>query len=147
MEPRSFVGRSPWAFQTDRTTISSQTAISDRAPFLVGPDRAEDSAVAQLAEYKSLTEGWDGEHAAKPSLEAIYDAQRFVRALGAVATTLEPTPHVDGSILLEIDDGASGSLRFAGDGLVIYAIVGKGRGVAEFDGFTVPEAIRRAIGA
>ncbi|MFG1454393.1 hypothetical protein V5F44_19375, partial [Xanthobacter sp. V2C-8] len=98
-------------------------------------------------DYGDLNAGWDVEAAAKPSSTAIRDAIRFVRAAEFSGMDVEPTPHVDGSILLEIDDGATGSLRFKGDGNVIYAIAHRGRGIALFNGISIPDELRSLFAA
>jgi len=97
--------------------------------------------LAELAGFRDLAPGWDGETAAKPSSAAISQAVRFARVVGATDEQLEPTLHVDGSVMLELADD-SGSLRFEGDAKIIYALSGTGYGVAPFDGFTVPEVLR-----
>ncbi len=98
--------------------------------------------VAELAGFLKLGEGWDGESAAKPSGPAVLDAIRFIRAIGQQGAILEPTLHVDGSVILEIGEEGEGSLRFKGDGTVLYATGVAGIGIADFDGYTVPQEIR-----
>jgi hypothetical protein len=106
-----------------------------------------DALVAELEELRELPVGWDGEGAAPPISDAINDAISFVRSIGDIASRLEPAPDVDGSILLEIDDGGTGSLRFRGDHTIIYAIRGVAPGIVGFDGRIVPGKISEAFDA
>ena len=98
----------------------------------------------ELAAYRELSAGWDGEAATPPTTAAIDDAMRFVRIAGFADGDVEPTLHVDGSVILEVADDL-GSLRFKGDKQIIYTLSGAGHGVAPFDGFTVPEAIGASL--
>lgn len=106
-----------------------------------------DPIIAELEELAELPEGWDGENAAAPSRHAINDAASFVRLAGQLAGRLEPTLHVDGSVILEIGDGSDGSLRFKGDGKVIYAFRGRLRGSVVFNRKTIPGPILAALSA
>jgi hypothetical protein len=106
-----------------------------------------DALVAELEELRELPEGWDGEGAAAPISDAIDDAMSFVRSVGDRASRLAPTPDVDGSILLEIDDGGAGSFRFRGDGTIIHAIRGVAPGIVRFDSRTVPQELSEALEA
>jgi hypothetical protein len=106
-----------------------------------------DALVGELEELRNLPEGWDGEGAAAPISDAIDDAVSFVRSIGDLASRLEPTPDIDGSILLEIDDGGAGSFRFRGDRTIIHAIRGIAPGRIEFDGRSLPEEISQALDA
>jgi hypothetical protein len=106
-----------------------------------------DALVADLQELRELHAGWDGEGAAAPLPEAIRDAMSFVRAAGDLARPFEPTPDVDGSILLEMGDGSEGSLRFRGDHTIVYAIRGVAPGMVRFDGGIIPDVISAALGA
>lgn len=126
-------------------TIASETAVSTAAPIILEPEHPEDSLVAELLEFRKLGPGWDGEQAAEPSWQAIRDAARFAHAAGEWCELIDPTLHVDGSVILEIGD--LGSLRFNGDGQVIYALDGIGRGKVHLDGFSVPKEIRSALTA
>lgn len=123
----------------------SATAGSDRAMIVVNDRRPSDRLIAVLAEFLALHQGWDGEDAHAPSSTAVLDAIRFINAAGMRALALEPSLHVDGSVLLEIEDGAAGSLRFTGDGSIVYAIKGVGTGSAVFDGYTIPEEVGAAL--
>ena len=103
-----------------------------------------DALVAELEELRELPEDWDGEGAEAPIPDAINEAVCFARCAGDyLARRLDPTPDVDGSILLEIDDG-SGSFRFRGDNTIIYAIRGAMPGIVRFDG-TMPEKISEVL--
>ncbi|GJD96914.1 hypothetical protein [Methylobacterium iners] len=143
---RSYASAAPWNLILGQST-RVQTAVSDTAPMLVGPHRFEDEVIARIAEFLELEDGWDGEDAAKPTASAVLDAVRFMRSAGDMASRLEPTLHVDGSVILEIEDGAEGSLRFRGDGTIVYATARAGMGSVPFDGFNVPEEIARTLAA
>jgi len=103
--------------------------------------------IGDLAELRDLRADWDGEGAAAPLAAAIDDAISFVRIAGNLAGLLEPTPDVDGSVLLEIGDGSEGSLRFRGDHTIIYAIPSAAPGAVVFDGKNVPKEISGALAA
>lgn len=145
MEPydRTYVRRSSW---TGNGGYSSPTA-GFNAPILVAADRPEESMVAAVVDFLDLNPDWDGDGAAAPCAGAVVDAVRFIHAAGSLAEQLEPTLHVDGSVILELEDGGAGSLRFRGDGTVIYALEGVAPGVATFDGYTVPDVIGGALRA
>lgn len=67
--------------------------------------------INEITSYGDLSNGWDGEKAAKPKAEAIADAIRFVRGVSSLGLDIVPTLHVDGSVILEL-----GSIRFGGHG-------------------------------
>jgi hypothetical protein len=123
----------------------AQTAVSDEVPFVVGPRTVGDNLIAELSGFRDLDDGWDGENAARPNPVAIREAAKFIRAAGDFASRFEPTLHVNGSVLLEVGDGAGGSLRFNGDGKIVFALAGFERGVLAFDQSTMPEKIRAAV--
>jgi len=105
-----------------------------------------DALVAELEELRELPKGWDGEGAEAPIPDAVAEAVMFVRSVGDyLASRLEPTPDVDGSMLLEIGDGSRGSLRFRGDHTIICAIRGVAPGIVVFDGEAIPEGISNAL--
>ncbi len=120
--------------------LPNATSKDDGFRPLVGPDRPEDVVVAQLSCFRTLMAGWDGEEAAKPFDHAVTDAMRFVRSVGATGVALEPTLHVDGSVILEAGEDSELSLRFMGDGAVIYATPHR-VGTVCFDGYVIPAAI------
>lgn len=140
---RSYVGR-PASFAGGDCQLRS--AQSDDA-ILIGADRPEEGLVTALAEFVGLKPGWDGEDAVAPRLDAIFDAIRFVRAAGARGLGLEPTLHVDGSVILELEDGSAGALQFGGAGTIDYAFEGVAPGNVPFDGYTVPHVIGDALRA
>lgn len=129
---------------TSNITLTENPSASTSAQLFYSPT---DALVADLQEMRELQKGWDGEEAAAPLREAIRDAILFVRAIGDFARCLEPTPDIDGSILLEIGDGSDGSLRFRGDHTIIYAIRGAAPGIVKFDDEEVPEQISEALEA
>jgi hypothetical protein len=134
-------GSHPFVYQT---LAREAAASASTVPLLNTP---MDVLVGELEELRNLPEGWDGEGAAAPISDAIDDAASFVRSIGDLASRLEPTPDIDGSILLEIDDGGAGSFRFRGDRTIIHAIRGVAPGRVGFDGRTVPEEISQALDA
>lgn len=126
--------------------FAGATAVSDEAPIVVGVDRpAEQALVNQIAEFRGLGEGWDGEFAARPSPLAIRDAIKFIRASPLLPATLEPSLHVDGSVILELEDGVKGSLRFRGDGQIICALPSMAPASIAFNGLTVPAQLQGAL--
>lgn len=128
-----------------RIVACCTTTTSENAPLLVAFEDSANALVDEVVDFRKLNEGWDGENAAKPSFAAIRDAVRFIRAAGTYASRFEPTPHADGSIILEIADGVEGSLRFKGDHRIIYAARRIGVGSVPFDGSTIPETIRLVL--
>lgn len=138
---RSYAGQPSWEFAG---ACRAGTAQADTG-LIMGSERTEDGLVADLADFLDLDEGWDGEHAAKPSASAVLDATRFVQAAGEWTDRLEATLHVDGSVILEIGDGSEGSLRFKGDGTIIHTARGRKPGAAVFDGYSVPVEVRSAL--
>jgi hypothetical protein len=127
-----------------RGSQGASSASTEPVHLLVPPIS---TLAAELRELRGLSEGWDGEAAAAPIPDAINDALSFVRVAGDLTTRLEPTLHVDGSVILEVGDGSEGSLRFRGDHTITYAIRGFTPGVARFDGKTVPEEISATLAA
>lgn len=140
---RSYVSAPPWALQRIFVVESSAT---EPVPIWLGPARGEDVLLAELSAYGELDAEWDGEGAAKPRPGAIADAKHFVAAAGTRRLELEPSLHVDGSVILDVVDDA-GSLRFRGDGKIVFALRDVGRGICDFDGVTVPGEIGPALGA
>lgn len=59
----------------------------------------------ELASYATLKNGWDGEQACSVSPWSLYDALAYVFQLPAVPYDLEPSLHVDGTVILEWDEG------------------------------------------
>jgi len=121
------------------------SAVSDGVPIVVGPQRPEDVAAAEIQSFSKLRQGWDGEEAAEPLPASISQALSFIRVAGPLASALEATLHVDGSVLLELGDGADGSLKFNGDGTIAFAIEGHGRDSIAFDGSTLPPELHVAL--
>jgi hypothetical protein len=144
---RSFVGSSSWgtAFGAGQI-IHLQTASADAPPILLSFGDIDGPAFAALDDFYDLASGWDGENAAAPNPVAIRDAARFLRAIGPEGEHLEPTLHVDGSVILEIEGGSLGSLRFRGDGTIIYSLEGARPGTVAFNGFSVPQELWPALG-
>lgn len=121
------------------------TAVSELMPIVLAPDGPEHGLIAELSSFRSLKDGWDGEGAAAPDRTAIRDAVRFIRAAGLLAGCLEPTLHTDGSVLLELEGGLDGALKFRGDSQIVYAIKGVQPGTVLFDGSNVPDALKLAL--
>lgn len=137
---RSFVGSVKWG-----SGQAAPTAASDEVVPFVGSARTEDLVIAQIEALKNLQKGWDGEDAAAPNIVATRSAQRFVRALADKAGLFEPSVHADGSILLEIDGGLGGSVKFNDDGSLSYAINGHPPATVAFDGTRLPPGLRDAL--
>jgi hypothetical protein len=125
----------------------SSSSISDDVDIFVGLERTEDRLISEIEDFRDLCEGWDGEDAAKPNAKAIEQATRFVGAAGELANRLEPSLHVDGSVILEIGNGIEGSIRFMGDDRIIYSAIGIAPSVSRFDGRSVPEVIKIVLGS
>lgn len=123
--------------------LSAEATTSASVPVA---EAATNFLMAELQELRGLQAGWDGEAAAASNSAAVDDAISFVLAAAVDLTALmEPTLHVDGSVLLEIGDGSEGSLRFKGDHTIIHAIRGFTPGIAGFDGITVPKEISAVL--
>jgi hypothetical protein len=121
-----------------RPEDSVTTAVSEEASPVIQPAWPEDDIAAQIAEFRTLPAGWDGEHAARPSRRAIEDAMRFIYMAGSLSKGLEPTVHVDGSVILESGDGEDGSLRFRGDGTIICALASMTPQIIKLGGAALP---------
>jgi hypothetical protein len=133
--------------QSDFFQMWSGQSASPASTDVYIPSTPTSTLAAELQELRGLSEGWDGEAAAAPIPGAINDALSFVRAAEDLSARLEPTVHVDGSVILEVGDGSEGSLRFRGDHTITYAIRGFAPGVARFDGKTVPKEILATLAA
>lgn len=108
-------------------------ALTDNLSILTGNLRS-------LTEYLNLGSGWDGERASEPNPESVFQAMIFLLLLRDEADLeLEPSLHVDGSVILEANDG---SFWFIGDGNIAYYFGnGLGRGVVHFDSRKLPDDI------
>lgn len=143
---RSFVGSSP--IESSRPTGAIRTAISDRAPIVIGPKRASDGIIRELAAFRKLTAGWDGEQACAPNADAVTDAIHFAHAAATVygfVPLIQPSLHADGSVILEIDGSRPGSLSFLGDGRIVFSVDGGPSGLTDFQYDIVPEVIKAAF--
>jgi hypothetical protein len=135
-----YSGLASYVYQASAEELASTSAVSQLV------DARTDALIAELEELRGLPEGWDGEGAETPIPAAIDEAISFVRsAEDRLVSRLEPTPDVDGSILLEIGDGSEGALRFRGDHTIVHAIRGAAPGIVKFDGKVVPEVISEAL--
>lgn len=137
---RSYAGSTVWP-----GGWRSPTAVSSDVGPVLGGARVEDAVIEQIERFASLEAGWDGEQAAQASVTSVDSAIKFIRAAGAISAQLEPTVHSDGSVLLEIDGGARGSIRFNEDKTLSYAFAGIRPATVQFDGKTLPQAIRDAL--
>lgn len=145
MISRSFIGKpSILYFEGKEEKIDLQTSGHQANEIFIGPERIDDDLVAQIHEFQNLDSGWDGESAARPNMTATLEASNFVRAAWLAASIFEPTIHADGSIILEVADNG-GSLRFKGDGKIIYFVENLGRGVATFNGRDVPAELLQIL--
>jgi hypothetical protein len=143
-EPRFLRARTWLPTEGEAQLFEGPTSNPDSSELHITVDYADQAIFSELASFRELRAGWDGEEAAEPSVTAINEAARFARIAGIGDDEFEPTLHVDGSVILESANDV-GSLRFKGDGQIIYALSETGYGVAPFDGFTVPEALRSAL--
>lgn len=139
--PRSFAG--PTVFPFDVAFSVVRTSSADVVPLIAGDPRPEDRALADLSTLRWLPQNWDGEGASRPNQEAVREAIAFIVLAGSLASRLDPTLHVDGSVLLEVPEG--GALQFTGTGEVSYAILGKGRGHSSFNKSKLPEALKQIL--
>ncbi|TXN41416.1 hypothetical protein FV232_19765 [Methylobacterium sp. WL30] len=124
------------------------TAVSETAPLVIGPRRAGDPVIRELAGFRTLLAGWDGEDAAEPNQDSITQAVLFVHACvpaEGLAERLIATLHADGSAILEMNDEVDASLNFGEVGHIIYSIDGIEPGEVAFDGAIIPELIKTAL--
>ncbi len=142
---RSYRPRSTSGGDWGTAFLASNTAVSETAPIVIGEARAEDAIIAEISEYLSLGQGWDGYSAAPPSRTSIRSAIRFARVLAGLGLDITPCLHSDGTTIFEIED--SGSLRFLVDGRIAFAFDDGRRGVTEFDGYVIPESLREILNA
>ena len=141
---RTFQGL-PSSSVADGHSLRSPTASVDEGMLLAAPAKAANPAINELLAFRVLAAGWDGERALAPRREAIDDAIRFLHAAGESASGLEPTLHVDGSVILEIGDGADGSFTFRGDRRIICAVKGMTPQAVAFEGRAIPSEVRAAL--
>lgn len=139
--PRTFTGGTPAAWNT--LCVVNNTAVSEGLLLFADTERTEDRQLRELQSFKGLGDGWDGESAAAPNAVALREAHNFLLVAGSIGSSLEPTLHSDGSVLLEVPEG--GSLRFSGNGHIDFAVLGKGRGRDRFDGTRVPPGVRHVL--
>ena len=125
--------------------ICDQSFVSNNCRPIASLPRPEAEGVSTLKSYSDLEAGWDGEDADKPMAAAIDEAIQFLQASGDMARFLEPALHVDGSVLLELMNGAKGALSFKGNGTIWVAVVSKPSFAANFDGSVISETIKVAI--
>lgn len=143
---RSFIGPAPAV--SSRPLSSLRTAVSDEAPIVVGPRRAADRVIRELATFRPLSDGWDGENATAPNQSALTDAIHFAHSAVSVpglASRLDASLHVDGTVLLEIGGDPSGSLCFIGGSRIIYNMDSGVSGLLDFEYDVVPEALKQAL--
>lgn len=141
---RTFQGLPVGQF-ADGRGLRSPTAANDEGILLVMPAQATNSAIDEVLAFRSLPDGWDGERARAPRRKAVNDAVRFLLAAGEDGSGLEPTLHADGSVILEIGDGAQGSFTFRGDRRVICAVEGSVPQTVAFEGRRLPPEVRSAL--
>ena len=142
--PSYAVPTDPWRQLFLDSPSAIRTAVSDAESIVVGPDRPEDFLVSEIIEFRKLDAGWDGETAERPPSTALRDAIQFARAARSLAGRFDASLHVDGSVVFGIEDGAEGSLRFKGDGQVIYSFR-DAQGVEPVSRFEIPSKILAAL--
>ena len=133
-----------WNFLIPDRVCGQSSVSNNYRPNAILP-RPEAESVSTLMSYFDFEAGWDGEDADKPMSAAIDEAIQFLQASGDMARSLEPALHVDGSVLLELMNGAKGALSFKGNGTIWVAVVSKPSFAAKFDGSVISETIRAAI--
>ena len=138
---RTFVSFGSWDFLTADLARPATSAESFNTRITSSP--RHNSLAEQIVNFGGLKEGWDGEMAAQPSSLAIASAVSFANAIFDFGVELDPSPHVDGSVILDISD--EGTLRFKGDGTIIYATAKNGYGYVVFDGRSVPAVIAEIL--
>lgn len=143
---RSFSVPSPQNALTERASVP--TAVSEAAPFPIGQNRAAKALAREIAEYRDLREGWDGEGALAPNSDAICDAARFVYEAGktpGLVPRLEASLNADGTVALDVDGDPVGTLVFKGDDTVVHALQGHPPGVVDFPDDAIPPELLRAL--
>lgn len=71
-----------------------------------------DRVAEEIAEYRGLTSGWDGENAEAPSAHSVDEAIEFIRSLER--GDIEPALHADGTVIILIGHT---TLRFTNEGM------------------------------
>jgi len=122
------------AGNTNHTSSSGLIPISERP---------EAALASEIHTYMNLERGWDGEDASKPDARSVSGAASFVHLLGPGALALEPSLHVDGTVILESDDGIS--LRFLDEGTISAVIPRHGGIKIDFDGLNIPALILESL--
>jgi len=118
----------------------SETSVPSEAAPLTPRVYPEEKVVAEIGAYGKLCAGWDGEDAAEAKSESIQRAIDFVRLCGAGGVNFEPSLHVDGTVILETEDGLY--IQFLENNRL--AVVGHlGSAVIEFDGSLMPSQLEQ----
>lgn len=143
---RSFAGLPGEGTSVPRASVP--TAVSESVgPFPMGPNRAAQALAREIGAYRFLREGWDGEGALAPGDSALCDAARFVYAAGrtpGLVSRLETSLNADGTVALDVDDGA-GTLVFKGNDTIVHALAGHAPAVVEFYDDAIPSELLRAL--
>lgn len=75
----------------------------------------------ELSIYEGLRPGWDGPRSPAISLAALADARAFLSALPVIPADLEPCPHGDGAVGLDMNEGDVWvNILFCGEGQMAY---------------------------
>ncbi len=137
----TFAGSGGWDFLWAGTPAPA-TSVADAVQHIEAePTETALALEAEIQAYRELRDGWDGERAAAPLAASVNEAALFARRSSGLRETIEPSLHVDGSVILEWGDGIAGSLRFRGDRTIVYATARDGHGVEPFDGKVIPPRI------
>jgi len=130
--------------QNDRTSQEFASIVIAERDFAL-PISDSEKSLGELRQWKQLLENWDGEGAAKPSIDSLSKAISFVQTLSESIPVPEPMLHSDGHAGLFWDTADLYSdLEFYADGRVTFFVRGKDgqtRGVVKFDGQTIPPVL------
>lgn len=116
-------------FPMDATIDYRNVTSASRTKEPLLETRAEkwrDALIKEISELSDLPANWDGEDSVVPSDEVIEDALVIAQDWPNDLPAPEPTPTIDGNIVLEMydDDGfAIGSIEVMAGGDVHYAVV------------------------
>ena len=81
------------------------------------PDRIE----TELRRYEELLPGWDGPRSPAIFAAALADTRAFLTALPRIPDDLEPCPHGDGGVGLDMNEGDVWvNILFYGEGQIAY---------------------------
>jgi len=126
--------------ESGRATGSDESPVNELSALTEA-----DEIVAELCRFEQLTDDWDGNGAARPIVDSLRQARRFIRALHPRSALPMPALHADGhtALLLRHSDSYA-ELEFLGDNKIGYYVQRGGREWGDeiyFDGGTLPEEL------